>query len=95
MDTVYRCGGRRQWHGHCWPPQRGRAMSVRTHVYPCSISGAKAGSRVGIHVKSSSIQARMLTFAFGARPSLREWSERSGSASNPVELATHLLCGVE
>eukprot|EP00965_Chrysotila_dentata_P250861 6209693-Pleurochrysis_carterae.AAC.1 len=31
--------------------------------------------------------------AHGARPSLREWGERSGYARNPVKLATHRLPG--
>eukprot|EP00965_Chrysotila_dentata_P068224 2256272-Pleurochrysis_carterae.AAC.1 len=35
-----------------------------------------------------------LSLAYGARPSLRKWGEGSGDASNPVELATHRLCGV-
>eukprot|EP00965_Chrysotila_dentata_P214037 6187989-Pleurochrysis_carterae.AAC.2 len=35
-----------------------------------------------------------LTFAYGARPSLREWGERRGYMRNPVELAIHRLCGV-
>eukprot|EP00965_Chrysotila_dentata_P004185 135013-Pleurochrysis_carterae.AAC.1 len=35
-----------------------------------------------------------LSFAYGARPSLREWGERNGYASNTVELATHRPCSV-
>ena len=36
-----------------------------------------------------SLDPSKLSFAYGARPSLREWGERRGYASNPVELATH------
>eukprot|EP00965_Chrysotila_dentata_P200732 6180140-Pleurochrysis_carterae.AAC.2 len=43
---------------------------------------------------SHSLVPATLSFAYGARSFLREWGERSGYASNAVELATHRICGV-
>eukprot|EP00965_Chrysotila_dentata_P177310 5855654-Pleurochrysis_carterae.AAC.1 len=42
----------------------------------------------------TSFSCPVYAVAYGARPFLREWGERSGYASNPAELATHRLCDV-
>eukprot|EP00965_Chrysotila_dentata_P104565 3453128-Pleurochrysis_carterae.AAC.1 len=57
-------------------------------------SAVESGSVILSLIVPHSLVPSTLSFAYGARPSQRGWGEQSGYASNPVELATHRLCGV-